>query len=130
MSQRGKQASNNWDAYERGRTSSIGSLDSVPEDAAQHVLSSSAGSAPWDITGIDDKQLDQDLRRRSSLTRRFSSIRQMGGPNSIDNSARSFQRAAGFRQIMQIRRGSISGPAVADGDSDEEAISNDEGPSV
>jgi solute carrier family 32 (vesicular inhibitory amino acid transporter) len=53
---------------------------------------------------------------------RLNSIRQMGGPNSIDNFTRSFQRAAGFREITPIRRGSIS---VA-GDGDEEDVAEEE----
>lgn len=40
----------------------------------------------------------------------------MGGPNSIDNFAKSLQRAAGFREITPVRRYSISLP-----DDDEEA---------
>ena len=38
---------------------------------------------------------------------RINSIRQVGGVNSIDNFARSMQRAAGFREIGSARRGSF-----------------------
>jgi vesicular inhibitory amino acid transporter len=46
------------------------------------------------------------LRRaptRSSAAMRISSLRQVGGVNSIDNFARSWQRAAGFYEITPVR---------------------------
>ncbi|KAF2841726.1 hypothetical protein M501DRAFT_1001004 [Patellaria atrata CBS 101060] len=47
---------------------------------------------------------DSDLRRRrSSMGLALTSIRQAGGVNSIDNFARSWQRAAGFHEITPIR---------------------------
>lgn len=42
------------------------------------------------------------------MGRKFDSLRHMGGPNSIDNFAKSLQRAAGFREITPIRRASIT----------------------
>ena len=39
---------------------------------------------------------------------RLNSIRQIGGPNSIDNFARSWQRAANFREITPVRRASVT----------------------
>lgn len=41
------------------------------------------------------------------MSMRISSIRQVGGVNSIDNFARSLQRAAGFYDIGPARRGSF-----------------------
>lgn len=51
------------------------------------------------------------------MTIRITSIRQAGGVNSIDNFARSLQRAAGFRDIGPPRRGSF---VLADDDDDED----------
>ena len=48
---------------------------------------------------------------------RISNLRQMGGPNSIDNFARSWQRAANYREITPVRRNSVS---VEDGEEGEE----------
>ena len=55
---------------------------------------------------------------------RLNSIRQMGGPNSIDNFAKSFQRAAGFREITPARRGSQS---IASEEGDEEVAGSAQG---
>jgi solute carrier family 32 (vesicular inhibitory amino acid transporter) len=42
----------------------------------------------------------------------------MGGPNSVDAFAKSWQRAAGFREITPVRRNSMS---LSQGEGDEEA---------
>ena len=98
-----------WHTYEQGRAASFGSLDTVPEDQQQ---SSSLSATPTvRVTSNQAEQTDgsQDLRRRrSSVAMRINSIRQMGGPNSIDNFAKSWQRAAGFREITPVRRGSVT----------------------
>jgi solute carrier family 32 (vesicular inhibitory amino acid transporter) len=54
------------------------------------------------------------------MAMRFNSIRQMGGPNSIDNFARSFQRAANFREITPVRRNSVTTSDTGD----EEQVEN------
>ena len=108
MSQRNKQTPSNWDAYERGRASSFGSLESVPEDAPQDVTSSSIPAAQQYLPDYEYGGSEGGSRRRSSFSKRFDSIRQIGGPNSIDNFARSLQRAAGFREITPIRRNSVT----------------------
>ncbi|QIW98511.1 hypothetical protein AMS68_004029 [Peltaster fructicola] len=41
--------------------------------------------------------------RRSSMSMRIQSLRHAGGVNSIDNFARSWQRAAGFLEIQPVR---------------------------
>jgi solute carrier family 32 (vesicular inhibitory amino acid transporter) len=107
MSQRGKSTPTSWDAYERGRASSFGSLDSVPENEQQNVLSTSTPARPV-LSASHDGSGTDGMRRRSSFGKRFDSIRQMGGPNSIDNFAKSLQRAAGFREITPVRRNSVS----------------------
>ena len=108
MSQRNKMAPPTWDAYERGRTSSFGSLESVPEDAQSTILSSSAQTRPHMGAIQEDDEGGGGPRRRSSFGKRFDSLRQMGGPNSIDNFAKSMQRAAGFREITAVRRNSVT----------------------
>ncbi|KEF61715.1 uncharacterized protein A1O9_03285 [Exophiala aquamarina CBS 119918] len=114
MSQRNKQSPTDWNMYEHGRASSFGSLESVPEDdQSQRFIST---STPRDIPQRDGSRDGARLRRKSSLGKRFDSIRQMGGPNSIDNFAKSLQRAAGFREITPVRRNSVSIP-----DDDQEA---------
>ncbi|OCT54638.1 Vacuolar amino acid transporter [Cladophialophora carrionii] len=108
MSQRNKQAPSTWDAYERGRASSFGSLESVPENEQQNLLSSSTPAAHHIPPIHGDEEDGGALRRRSSFGKRFDSIRHLGGPNSIDNFARSLQRAAGFREITPVRRNSVT----------------------
>lgn len=123
MSQRNKQAPTTWDAFERGRASSFGSLESITEDEAQqqnedNTSRSMASRVPQDNDqnyGYDENGL---RRRRSSIAMRFNSIRQMGGPNSIDNFVNSFQRAAAFRAITPVRRGSVT-RTTADEDEEE-----------
>lgn len=107
MSQRGGSSSTSWAWYERGRTSSSGSLDSVPEHGQPNLLSSS--DTPTQTAQDGGHTGGADLRRRrSSIAMRLNSIRQIGGPNSIDNFAKSWQRAANFREITPIRRGSVT----------------------
>ncbi|ETN40046.1 uncharacterized protein HMPREF1541_04321 [Cyphellophora europaea CBS 101466] len=113
MSQRSKSSPQSWDAYHRGRASSAGSLESVPEGEQTAILSSSAASGPRNVPEGELR------RRRSSVTARINSIRQMGGPNSMDNFARSWQRAAGFREITPIRR--LSQATSQEGQDDDEA---------
>ncbi|KAL6242824.1 hypothetical protein RBB50_010470 [Rhinocladiella similis] len=129
MSQRSKHPPTSWAAYERGRASSFDSLNSVPENEQQTSFSSSTPPRHEYLRGTSGQDDDEDgprLRRKSSLGKKFDSLRQMGGPNSIDNFAKSFQRAAGFREITPIRRNSVT---VQDGH-DEEAGSPSQSTSV
>jgi len=111
MPQRNKQAPTTWAAFDRGRASSFGSLDSITEDEQQRQgdpsLSQSLASR---VPQSDRHNQDEHAvrRRRSSIAMRFNSIRQMGGVNSIDNFVHSFQRAAAFHEITPVRRASIS----------------------
>ncbi|KIW26648.1 uncharacterized protein PV07_06466 [Cladophialophora immunda] len=108
MSAKSRQAPTSWDAYERGRASSFGSLESVPEDEQHNNLSSSTPATHYIPPLHAEDQEHGRLRRRSSFGKRIDHFMQMGGPNSIDNFARSFQRAAGFREITPVRRNSVS----------------------
>lgn len=108
MSQRSKSVPT-WDAYEHGRAGSAASLDSIMEDQDSEVLSSMASSPRNTRTTSHREDGQQDLRRRrSSISRGITSLRTMGGVNNIDNFARSWTRAAGFREITPARRASIS----------------------
>ncbi|EXJ80396.1 hypothetical protein A1O1_08540 [Capronia coronata CBS 617.96] len=111
MSQRNRHAlPTSWDAYEHGRASSFNSLDSVPENE-QHQGPFSSSPNPQQMQGRNaDGESPSGLRRTSSIGRKFDSLRFMGGPNSIDNFAKSLQRAAGFREITPVRKYSVSLP--------------------
>jgi solute carrier family 32 (vesicular inhibitory amino acid transporter) len=118
MSKRPNQAPT-WEAYEYGRASESPSLG--PSSPIDHA-SPSATSALRPIRSPGEQNIfGEDLRRRrSSMSMRISSIRQVGGVNSIDNFARSLQRAAGFRDIGAARRGSF---VLADDDTGEDSES-------
>ena len=116
MSQRQNQGPTTWNAYEHGRAGSLGSLESVPENEQPERFFSS--SDPRDIPRREGQDEGARLRRKSSIGKKFDSFRQMGGPNSIDNFAKSFQRAAGFREITPVRRNSVT---IADPDQEPDA---------
>jgi solute carrier family 32 (vesicular inhibitory amino acid transporter) len=73
---------------------------------------------PGPYDGGDDLR-----RRRSSISMRLTSLRQVGGVNSIDNFARSWQRAAGFHEITPVQRSSV---VVHDADEPDRAAIGDE----
>ncbi|GAB7362128.1 hypothetical protein MBLNU230_g2155t1 [Neophaeotheca triangularis] len=100
-----------WAAYERGGRdhSSDSGLshnrihfdddgpDNQPAAHHDHLRPSAAANDVQDRT--------HDMRhRRSSMGMRINSLRQAGGVNSVDNFARSWQRAAGFYEITPARR--------------------------
>lgn len=123
MSQRNKQPPTTWDAFERGRASSFGSLESITEDdgprtANQGLSQSLASRVPEATSYVQDDGAVR--RRRSSIAMRLNSIRQMGGVNNIDNFVNSYKRAAGFREISSVRRGSVS-RSTADDEEEVEA---------
>ncbi|KAA8625617.1 Vacuolar amino acid transporter-like protein 1 [Pyrenophora tritici-repentis] len=96
MDIRGKQPST-WDAYEGV------SRTSVDSDTESHVQwdelerrpsgASNAGTGRWSGT------VGELRRRRSSIGQQFGALGDAGGVNSINNFARSWQRAAGFFEI-------------------------------
>lgn len=66
--------------------------------------------------GAYEQHNGNELRhRRSSMSMRINSLRQAGGVNSIDNFARSWQRAAGFHEIRPVR------PSFMYADAEDEA---------
>ena len=95
-----------WEAHEYGRASEPASLGpSSPIGRA----SPSVTATLRPIRSADEHNVfDEDLlRRRPSMSMRINYLRQAGGVNSIDNFARSLQRAAGFLDIGPARRGSF-----------------------
>jgi vesicular inhibitory amino acid transporter len=101
-----------WGSYERGgRTASTDSDMSnsrvhFDEDSEQHLDGSTGGTHhPEGGAYEHGGTLERTLRpRRSSMSMRINSIRYAGGVNSIDNFARSWQRAAGFYEIAPVRQ--------------------------
>lgn len=122
MSQRNKQAPTTWDAFERGRASSFGSLESITEDESQQQNQTLSRSMASRVPQENEQDYGYDengqRRRRSSIAMRFNSLRQRNAPNSIDNFVNSFQRAAAFRAITPVRRGSIT-RVSADGEEED-----------
>ncbi|KAL1616225.1 hypothetical protein SLS54_008518 [Diplodia seriata] len=83
----------NWNEYDGAHRASFGSNTTSiqwAEDDDRPPRAESSGFA------------HQLRERRSSMSMRFNSIRHVGGVNSIDNFARSWQRAAGFYEVQPI----------------------------
>ncbi|KAH8725200.1 vacuolar amino acid transporter-like protein 1 [Phaeosphaeriaceae sp. PMI808] len=99
MDIRGKQPST-WDDYEASHHGSVGSNASrVQWDQLERRPSgeSTAASGTW------SRMPGELRRRRSSLSQQIGALRDAGGVNSINNFARSWQRAAGFFEITPVR---------------------------
>ncbi|KAI9884749.1 MAG: hypothetical protein M1823_003459 [Watsoniomyces obsoletus] len=79
----------------RGSQGSIGSHGSTNEDGSRRRLLSGHRTS-HDTTGSTGPNLRE---RRSSISVRFDALRHAGGVNSIENFARSWQRAAGFFEV-------------------------------
>lgn len=86
-----------------------------PSNGAQDGVSrGSLGSVQWDqlerrpsgestATGTWSRLPGELRRRRSSVSQQLGALGQAGGVNSINNFARSWQRAAGFFEITPVR---------------------------
>ncbi|KAG7007976.1 vacuolar amino acid transporter 1 [Physcia stellaris] len=93
-----------WADYERGQSPRQGSISSETSRVHFDEPSQSAISPHLDIPRSDHAASEQALRhRRSSLSTRVSSLAQLGGVNSLENFARSWQRAAGFNELPSGR---------------------------
>lgn len=104
-----------WESYEHGRTSSPASVGSGSNDDNTMKTSPSATSDSRNIRQPHGSDGQDGLRRRgSSISIRITSLRHVGGVNSLDNFTRSWQRAAGFHEITSARR-----PSVVANDADE-----------
>ncbi len=121
MSKRSNQGPT-WADYEHGRASESSSTASTSLPTEANRVSPSSTSVARQIRApTEQNSVGAELRRRrSSITMRINSIRQVGGVNSIDNFARSLQRAAGFRDIGPPRRGSFLVTDDGEGDEEEE----------
>lgn len=117
MSKRSSNRPITWESYNHGRTSSPGSVGSGTSPHSTARISPSATSNSRTIRQQNEHDGGDELRRRrSSISIRISSIRQAGGVNSIENFARSWQRAAGFHEITPVRRTSFIGHDADDDD--------------
>ena len=92
-----------WTAYERGRHGSTGTessrkdLDKPSPSATSNTISVPGASPPHG-------EARQTLHhKRSSFSTKVNSLAQVGGVNSFENFARSWQRAAGFAEFPQQR---------------------------
>ena len=112
-----------WAAYDRGgRTDSTdsamshGSVQFDPEQGQRHRDPSDASHLnPY---SREDQNGQELRRRRSSMGMRLNALRQVGGANSFDNFARSWQRAAGFYEVTPVRQ-SFRFASDDEGDSEE-----------
>ena len=106
-----RQVPTSWATYERGgRANSTDSGQSVtwdeesqrPHRSVDDGLLHPEGGQTQNGQNQNDQQ--HLRRRRSSLAERVHALRAAGGANSFDNFARSWQRAAGFVEIMPVRQ--------------------------
>lgn len=103
-----------WDQYERGGGRS-GSVSSVGNRSVQFAEDESLrGRSPDSQAGHDDSEWPHHLRRRrSSITNRLAGITDIGGVNSIRSFTRSWQRAAGFAEVIPQRPAFVYAPDQA-----------------
>ncbi|EGS20536.1 putative amino acid transporter protein [Thermochaetoides thermophila DSM 1495] len=90
-----------WDQYERGgfsRTGSTTSLNRSGQFETESLLGRSVDSRHG-----DDEWVQALRQRRSSFTSRLAGLTEIGGVNSIRNFTRSWQRAAGFTEVIPQR---------------------------
>ena len=94
-----------WEVSEQDRAPS----PAAGEGSSNMNISPSATSSSRAIRGSQQPGGDAALeRKQSTVSMRISSLRQAGGVNSIENFARSWQRAAGFHEITPVRRSSFT----------------------
>ncbi|RDW70184.1 transmembrane amino acid transporter-2 [Coleophoma crateriformis] len=112
----------NWDEYQYG-ISPQRSLSQASINSARSVHFDGLDGSPSEASGLLEqggrREMDQKLRRRrSSISRGFNTLAQVGGVNSIANYASSWQRAAGFLEITPQPPSFV----LADQDNDAEPI--------
>ncbi|KAH7386968.1 transmembrane amino acid transporter protein-domain-containing protein [Phaeosphaeria sp. MPI-PUGE-AT-0046c] len=99
MDIRGKQPST-WDTYEGAHRGSVGSTGSRVQWDQLERRPSGESTAP---SGTWSRMPGELRRRRSSISQQIGALGDAGGVNSINNFARSWQRAAGFFEITPVR---------------------------
>ncbi|KAL2134234.1 hypothetical protein VTI74DRAFT_739 [Chaetomium olivicolor] len=102
----------NWDQYERGDVSRTGSVSSLGNRSIQFENESLLGGSVG--SNRDDSDWPHQLRRRrSSITNRLTALTDIGGVNSIRSFTRSWQRAAGFTEVIPQRPSFVFAPDQA-----------------
>ncbi|KAK4223706.1 vacuolar amino acid transporter 1 [Podospora fimiseda] len=96
-----------WDQYERGGHSRTGSVSSVGNRSVQFEETESLLGRSLES---HDGEWPHLRRRRSSITNRLTAITDIGGVNSIRSFTRSWQRAAGFTEVIPQRPAFIFAP--------------------
>ncbi|KAI4608220.1 hypothetical protein J4E90_003154 [Alternaria incomplexa] len=115
MDNRGKQPSA-WSAYDSNRPSIDSDTEShVQWDELSRRPSGESNAGRWTGTAGELR------RRRSSVGQQISALGEVGGVNSINNFARSWQRAAGFFEITPVRPSFRVETDDEDGDDTEES---------
>ncbi|KAH7087808.1 transmembrane amino acid transporter protein-domain-containing protein [Paraphoma chrysanthemicola] len=99
MDIKGKQKST-WDEYDGAHRGSVGSNASRVQWDQLERRPSGDSNAP---SGTWSRMPGELRRRRSSISQRIGAVVDAGGVNSINNFARSWQRAAGFFEITPVR---------------------------
>ncbi|KAJ0118530.1 transmembrane transporter [Diaporthe amygdali] len=89
-----------WDQYERGGSPGRGSVSS---NGGRSVAFDDEYLDHSPRASVDDGNLANMRRRRSSVTNRLSALGDVGGVNSIRSFARSWQRAAEFTEVIPQR---------------------------
>ena len=100
-----------WDQYERGGFSRTGSVSSFGNRSVTFENESLLGRSADDHP--DDEWPRQLRRRRSSITNRLTALTDIGGVNSIRSFTRSWQRAAGFSEVIPQRPSFVFAPDQA-----------------
>ena len=100
-----------WDQYERGGFSRTGSVSSFGNRSVQFENESLLGRSV--DSRHDDEWPRQLRRRRSSVTNRLAAFTDIGGVNSIRSFTRSWQRAAGFSEVIPQRPSFVFAPDQA-----------------
>ncbi|KAK4198189.1 transmembrane amino acid transporter protein-domain-containing protein [Triangularia verruculosa] len=100
-----------WDQYERGGISRTGSVSSIGNRSVQFENESLLGRSV--DSNQDDGEWPQLRRRRSSITNRLTALTDIGGVNSIRSFTRSWQRAAGFSEVIPQRPSFVFAPDQA-----------------
>ncbi|USP75836.1 Vacuolar amino acid transporter 1 [Curvularia clavata] len=101
MDIRGKQPST-WDAYEGSARASVDS-DTASRVQWDQLERRPSGESNATNGGRWSEAATELRRRRSSIGQQFGALGDAGGVNSINNFARSWQRAAGFFEITPVR---------------------------
>lgn len=99
-----------WDQYERGGSPGAGSLST--NDARSVAFEDDyLGQSPHgEGAEVSDEYSTHMRRRRSSVSNRLAAVADVGGVNSIRSFTRSWQRAAGFTEVIPQRPALVFAP--------------------